>query len=114
VKQGHGTTNDGNTARRFFTNFELSAEITGIHPDFINRFAVMLQAISFRQLILAFLGNIAEKQQYCILTYTHGITCLQVYIHKLLLHGADICESFSFIPIGMLSEEASEARNKDF
>lgn len=24
------------------------------------------------------------------------------------------CENFSFIPIGMLSEEASEARNKDF
>lgn len=35
-------------------------------------------------------------------------------IHKLLIHGAEICQHFSFIPVGMLSEEASEARNKDF
>lgn len=30
VKQGFGTTNDGNTARRIFADPELAAEITGI------------------------------------------------------------------------------------
>ena len=30
VKQGWGSSNDGNTARRFFSNAQLSAEITGI------------------------------------------------------------------------------------
>lgn len=39
---------------------------------------------------------------------------MPVSVHKLLIHGADICSHFSVLPIGILSEEASEARNKDF
>lgn len=35
-------------------------------------------------------------------------------VHKLLLHGAEIIRHFNITPIGKLSEEASEARNKDF
>lgn len=34
-------------------------------------------------------------------------------LHKLLIHGAEIIES-AVLPIGMFSEEALEARNKDF
>lgn len=34
-------------------------------------------------------------------------------VHKILIHGADIIRSLS-IPIGLLSEEAQEARNKEF
>lgn len=34
-------------------------------------------------------------------------------VHKILIHGADVI-SVSLPPIGMLSEEAQEARNKDF
>lgn len=34
-------------------------------------------------------------------------------VHKILIHGADIIEKVS-LPIGMMSEEALEARNKDF
>lgn len=33
-------------------------------------------------------------------------------VHKVLIHGADIIESVS-LPLGMMSEEALEARNKD-
>lgn len=114
VKQGYGTTNDGNTARRFFENYEVSAEITGIHPDLIKRFAVILQTISSGQLI-----NTNLFREYCKETAMLYVNLYPWYympssVHKLLIHGADICENFSFIPIGMLSEEASEARNKDF
>lgn len=35
-------------------------------------------------------------------------------VHKVLMHGAAIIESFGLIPIGQLSEEAAEARNKKF
>lgn len=38
IKPGYGTTNDGNTARRFFNNPQISAEITGkyaLHYTFI-------------------------------------------------------------------------------
>ncbi len=41
---GSGTSNDGNTARRFFKNPALSASITGIDEDLIRRFAGILQA----------------------------------------------------------------------
>lgn len=34
-------------------------------------------------------------------------------IHKVLIHGADIIDFFN-LPIGYYSEEAQEARNKDF
>jgi len=33
-------------------------------------------------------------------------------VHKILVHGADIIKTVS-LPIGMMSEEALEARNKD-
>lgn len=35
-------------------------------------------------------------------------------VHKVLLHGSDIINQNKIVPIGKLSEEASEARNKDF
>ncbi len=38
VKQGSGTSNDGNTARRFFENPEVTASITLVDETLINRF----------------------------------------------------------------------------
>ncbi|CAG4934584.1 unnamed protein product [Colias eurytheme] len=46
VKQGSGTTNDGNTARRFFSDAKTSACITGIDEELIERFHIILQAIA--------------------------------------------------------------------
>ena len=34
-------------------------------------------------------------------------------VHRVLIHGADII-SVALLPIGMLSEDAQESRNKDF
>ena len=41
-----GSTNDGNTARRFFENADISASITGFDKNLIKRFHIILQAIS--------------------------------------------------------------------
>jgi hypothetical protein len=114
VKQGFGTTNDGNTARRFFRDYKNTAEITTVDENLIKRFAVILQAISSGKNI-----DIGKFRSYCRDTAQLYISLYPWYympssIHKLLIHGADICQQFSFIPIGKLSEEASEARNKDF
>lgn len=114
VKQGFGTTNDGNTARRFFKDYERSSEITGVNSDLIKRFAVILQAISSGRNV-----DIERFRMYCRETAELYVRDYSWYympssVHKLLVHGADICQHFSFIPIGMMSEEASEARNKDF
>lgn len=38
---------------------------------------------------------------------------MPVTVHKILMHGKEIIDAAT-LPIGMLSEEAEEARNKDY
>lgn len=112
VKQGYGTTNDGNTARRFFEFPEKTAAITGL--ELIRRFAVILQAITSGETI-----NNTKFKDYTEKTAEKYVKLYNWYymsstVHTVLLHGAEIIASNSIVPIGNLSEEASEARNKDF
>lgn len=114
VKQGFGTTNDGNTARRFFREYKKSAQITKIDADLIKHFAVILQVLSCGKAV-----NIDSFREYCketaeIFVHHYPWYNMPSSIHKMLIHGADICKHFSCLPIGILSEEAGEARNKDF
>lgn len=113
VKQGSGTTNDGNTARRFFSEIHTSAKITGLDESLIKRFSVILQAISCGEMINArkFALYALETAQKFVDTY--GWYYMSSSVHKLLIHGEKIISKFS-IPIGHLSEEGSEARNKEF
>lgn len=46
LKPGYGNTNDGNTARRFLANPEVSSRITGIDLNLISRFAVIVKTLS--------------------------------------------------------------------
>lgn len=39
-KPGYGSSNDGNTARRFFENAATSAEITGVDENMIHRYDI--------------------------------------------------------------------------
>lgn len=114
VKHGSGTTNDGNSARRFFADPEKSASLTGLDVNLIRRFAVILQTISSGKKI-----KIPQFKQYCFETAEMYVKLYPWYympssIHKLLIHGAEIIEHLSIVPIGHLSEEVSESRNKDF
>jgi hypothetical protein len=45
-KPGLGSTNDGNTARIFFRNPEVSAEVTGLNEELNRRFSVILKTMS--------------------------------------------------------------------
>jgi hypothetical protein len=45
-KPGFGTTNDANTARRFFKKTSISAEITETDEELIKIFSVILQTLS--------------------------------------------------------------------
>lgn len=114
VKQGSGSTNNGNAARRFFENHIKSAEITGIDAELLRKICVILQCISSGLKI-----NIAKFRKFCYDTAKLYVDLYPWYympsaLHKILLHGPDIVQHFSMMPIGFLSEEASEARNKDF
>lgn len=110
-KQGTDTTNDGNTSRRFFEDPKLSSEITGIDEKLIIRFAIILKAIS-----CGFTIDIEKFNKYCYETaklYVHLYDWypMPASVHKILMHGSMIV-STAILPIGLLSEEAQEARNK--
>lgn len=113
VTQGTGTSNDGNTARRFFDNPSITSSITGLNENLIRKFAIILQTLAS--------GYEIDPIKFSEFTASTAADYVKLYnwyympasVHKILIHGADIIRSLS-IPIGLLSEEAQEARNKEF
>lgn len=102
VKQGFGTTNDGNTARRFFENYELVSAITGVNKDLLFRFYIILTTLACGYTI-----NVEKFRTYALDT---AKLCQQLYswyympasVHFILIHGADIMLSME-LPIGLYS-----------
>jgi len=110
---GKGSSNDGNTARRFFEDVDKSSQITGLDKDLIYRFSIILKVISS-----GFEINVEAFNDYCLGTYNRFVEnyswyYMPVTVHKILIHGAFVISN-ALLPIGQLSEEAQEARNKDF
>lgn len=111
-KPGYGSTNDGNTARRFFSNVNLSSSITGVDKELITKFSIILRTIASGKKI-----NIVKFGQLLDETRTLYLKLYDWYympssVHKLLVHGKDIIQNFD-IPIGKLAEDALEARHKE-
>lgn len=113
VRQGFGTYNDGNTARRCFSNAELFAEITGIQITLIKKFHNILQVISAPYAI------VVNKFQECAFNTAkyfveyYGWFYMPASVHKLLIHGKEII-NHALLPIVQLSEEAQETKHKGF
>lgn len=112
-KQGYGSTNDGNTARRFFADPTYAAQITGIDETYIYRLSVILRTMSCGQVI-----DTTKFKTYAEETADLHLNLYQWYnlpptIHKILFHGADIISAHP-LALGKYSEEAQESRNKDF
>lgn len=111
-KPGYGSSNDGNTARRFFFNPQLSSEITGINKELIQKCSIILRVIAS--------GCEIDLELFAVLLKSTREMYLHLYkwynmpssVHKILVHGCDIIGSFD-LPIGQLSEEALEARHKE-
>lgn len=112
-KANFGNTNDGNTSRRFFEDPKLASDITGIDYELIYRLKVILETISSGyEIDLEKYEKYAEETAglYVKLYPWHPMTPT---LHKILVHGSEIIKS-ALLPIGQLSEEAAEARNKHF
>lgn len=110
-KANFGNTNDGNTSRRFFENHELSSEITGIDKNLIYRLKVILDTLCCGYKI-----DVEGFDRYCDETAQLYVSLYNFYpmsptLHKVLRHGAEVIKE-AILPIGQLSEEAAEARNK--
>lgn len=110
---GSGSTNDGNTARRTFQKPELFAECLGLNPTLIRNFSTILIAISCHLPI-----DPEKFEELCDSTNDLYVQHYPWYyrcatLHIILMHGGDIIKT-SALPVGMLPEEASESRNKDY
>jgi hypothetical protein len=113
AKQGSGNSNDGNTARRFFEDPDLTAKITKIDVNLIRKFSVILKTLVS--------GCFIDDEKFKNYTLGTAELYVQLYpwykmpasVHKVLIHGSSIIRS-SVLPIGDLSEEAQEAKNKDY
>lgn len=111
-KQKSGSTNDGNTARRFFGDPKTTAKITGLNENLLQRFHTILSCIGcgFQINHAAFDHYTRETRELYLSEYAWYM--MPVSVHKILFHGKDIIAS-CILPIGQLSEEAQESRNKD-
>ena len=112
VQYGSGSTNDGNTARKVFAHPEIISEITGFDKDLLCRFNTIQTALSC-------CGDIdTEKfRKFCLETADKFEQLYPWYympsgVHYIFIHGADIIECLE-LPMGMYSEEALEANNKN-
>lgn len=110
---GSGTSNDGNTARRFFMNSEISAEITGIKKELLDRCWIILQCMNSGYKIDSkkFNDFAIETAKQLVHEDNYKWYKMPPSVHKVLIHGADII-NHSLLSIGELSEEAAEATNK--
>lgn len=112
-QQDFGSSNDDNTATRFFRDPETTSKITGVDETHIRRFGIILQTLACGKKI-----NIIQFEKYAFETAEFYIKFYTWYympasVHKILFHGRKIINSH-LLPIDELSEEAQEARNKNF
>jgi len=111
--QGTGNTNNGNTARRFFSDPDLTSKVTRVNVELIKRFGQILKILaSSTKVPIQFFDKFAfETAELYVRLYPWFF--MPVSVHKILLHGGKVMQDF-LLPIGQYSEEAAEARNKDF
>ena len=114
VKSGGngGSTNDGNTARRFFEDPARAARITGVDEELIRRFSVILDAINS-----GFELDLEKLEAYCRETRELYVKLYSWFympsaVHKILFHLKDILAA-GVCPAGEMSEECQESRHKD-
>lgn len=109
---GSGNSNDGNTARRFFDAIEIVATITNFDIRLLQKFRTILEVICC--------GKKVDAEKFGRFAMDTAKLYVELYpwyympssVHKILIHGAKIINHHT-VPIGMLSEEAQEHRNKD-
>lgn len=111
VKNGYGTTNDGNTARRFFSNIELASEITGVDIHLLRNFSLILRIISSGSIVNTDHFSILLKETFDIYLKLYSWYFMPATVHKVLVHGIGFIK-YTTIPIGYLSEEAIESSHK--
>ena len=124
VKKTGGTSNDGNTARVFFQNPELTADLLELPREFVCALALLWKLIrctheldlekvklAVERFKASFWGNFRDASN--TKRGRDGITWFYIAssVHRLSEHLVELLEACP-MPPGMLSEEGSESNNK--
>ena len=91
AKQGSGTTNDGNTARRFF-EVPVKSRITGLSKDLIHRCSVVLRTLSSGYEI-----NADAFQGYCVETVRLYLSVYPWFYTPASVHKVISCHKFPLL-----------------
>lgn len=112
-KVAYGSSNDGNTARRFFRNPTVNSSITNIDYQLIFNLGTILRVISCGHKInFTEFQKIIEKTKSLYLSL-YSWYYMSVTMDKLLVHATDIIVN-SIVPIGKLSEEPFGSTSKTY
>lgn len=109
--QGSGTTNNGNTARRFFANAEKVSKVTGVDVQLIHRLSVILRTLNSGFEIDSIKYDAYAKETANLFIQLYQWYFMPVSVHKMLMHGKEIIENLC-ISVGHASEEGLEATHK--
>ena len=112
-KAGSGNSNDGNTARVFFKNVDMVSAITGVNKELIRRLKTILEVLTCSSDVDADKFESYAKKTAELYVQLYRWYPMSPTMHKILIHGATVIRH-AILPIGQLSEEAAEARNKHY
>lgn len=98
---GKGTSNDGNTARRFFKNSQKSADITGVDKNLIQRFGNILSAMASGYEVNIPKFELYTKDTAKLFIFLYPWYYMPSSVHKILIHGADVINA-ALLPIGKI------------
>lgn len=92
VRQGSGTSNDGNTARRFFQDPKFASETTGVDERLIHRFAVILVTMASGRKI-----DSDRFQAYCFETAELFVSLYEWFYMPAVVHKVFFFTFLNFI-----------------
>ena len=96
-----------------FKNPKLLAKILQLDEALLSNINILLIAVSTQLPIYPIKFDQLCNKTANIYVEKYGNIPMTVTIHKLLLHGAQII-THSILPVGMVSEEASAGKNKNY
>lgn len=109
--KGAGTSNTGNTSRRAFENIEKLSEVLEIDLKLLSQLKIIMDAVSCELPIDPAKFENHAKETFENYVQLYPSRPMTVTLHRLLLHGAQII-AYHILPIGFLSEEGAESKNK--
>jgi hypothetical protein len=92
IKQGSGSTNDGNTSRRFFENPEAVAAITGFDQELLERFSTILTTLASGHEIDTKEFRVYARETAERFEEKYPWYYMPASIHFILIHGADVMD----------------------